>query len=489
MRNRKLNTKAVILGIVYAVLILPMAFSMFNSIPASDDFAFGSNTVSDNLLVNAAGYSAWNWMYHSGRWLIFFIQKIINPLNVHVHLGRAYGIYMIVLFMLIFFMMHYSLKVIFAKVIDRTKVSLDIVVCVVISILYTTYYYVEAFNWYVGATAYALPMGLLLLSIAYAIRFEDTAEKKFYVGTILAGLIPATNEFFDVPIGVLYLYVAFYMYSDNLKDRNRLINRLIPLGIFILGGISVVFAPGNFVRQAVYDIEPNVFTATKQIIIDFIFRLKDIIVYHPLAVILLFALIVFGFKSGAANERNNIVITMVVTFVVIFGMVFPYVYGRAMTTTYLDVRMQYLFDYFLLIGMSIGCIQLGRIIRTHETLQSNIFIKTGICVILILYLVFSVLMRRGYQNIVQIGILQSTDLISESYEFWDDIISEIEASKDSDVVITRESEPTWSPYFLYMGIIEEDTYDVSKDTVYDSRLIMPNVYYGKDSIRIEYTED
>ena len=68
--------------IIYVILILPMAFSMYNSVPACDDFSFGSETISDNRLLNAIGYSVWNWQNHSGRWLTFFLQNLINPLNI-----------------------------------------------------------------------------------------------------------------------------------------------------------------------------------------------------------------------------------------------------------------------------------------------------------------------------------------------------------------------------------------------------------------------
>ena len=51
------------------------------------------------------------------------------------------------------------------------------------------------------------------------------------------------------------------------------------------------------------------------------------------------------------------------------------------------------------------------------------------------------------------------------------------------MVITREEEPAWSPYFLYVGLVEEDVYDLPLDTVFSNDIIMPNVYDKKDSIR------
>ncbi len=128
---------------------------------------------------------------------------------MQMHLGRIYGLWMIVVFLLVFFLINYSLKVILGKLVDVKKVNVDVVTFFILAVLYTTYYYSETYNWYIGATAYAVPFGLLLLTLAYTIRYEETGQKKYYYGLIISGLIPATNEFLDVPIGLLYLYIVF----------------------------------------------------------------------------------------------------------------------------------------------------------------------------------------------------------------------------------------------------------------------------------------
>ncbi|SCZ78632.1 hypothetical protein [Pseudobutyrivibrio xylanivorans] len=467
----------------YAFLVAPMFFCMLNAVPASDDFAFGSRTLSQNLFVDAVKYSWWNWLYHSGRWLTFFFQKLINPLNTHAHLGRFYGIWMICVFMIGFFVIKYSLTVVLNSLFDKTKLNTNVVVFFIMTVLLSTYYYSEAYNWYIGATAYAIPLSLLMLSVAYAIRYEETHLTRYYVGLILAGLIPATNEFLDIPIGLLYVYVVFLVFPKTFEDKKQIINRCIPLILFIICGITVVFAPGNFVRQGGYDVQPNFMMATKQIIIDMLVRLKDIVAHHPFTLINWIVLVYLGIKAGTLRERNNIVITIIITFLSTFGAVFPYVYGRAFDTTYLDVRMQYIFDYMILIGVCIGCIRFGIFLATRFNVgcTRNVQIATRVVIVAVAVLMLGV--RGGYSNIAQIGIIRNSGLIKESYIYWDNVIEEIENSNETDVVINRDNEPSWSPYFLFMGLIEEDVYDESLDTVYSSRVILPNVYYHKNSIK------
>ncbi|QFJ53951.1 DUF6056 family protein [Pseudobutyrivibrio xylanivorans] len=477
--NKSLSEKIVncVMGILYVVMIIPMAFSMYNSVPACDDFSFGTRSISDNLLVDAAGYSLWSWKYHSGRWLTFFFQKLINPLNIQRHMGRFYGICDIIVFLIVFAVILYTFRVLLNRLLKLEGTLLNVAIFLIVAVCFTTFYYSEAYNWYIGATAYTVPFACFLLTLTFAVRYEETLQKKFYVGTILAGLIPATNEFFDVPLGVLYLYVVFYVCRCDYKNKKTLINRLIPLIVFMIGGITTVFAPGNFARQDTYEIEPSVPMAVKQIVIDIVVRVKDVVFYHPVAVLLFMGLIILGFKAGHASfkDGNNIILTAVMTFITVFGAVFPYVYGRAMTTTYLDVRMQYLFDYLLFIGIGIGCIRLGRLFRNGKVVIG----LAALCVLATAAFV----VRGGTKPVIQTDIISKRDLITQSYDYWNGVILEIENSAEDDVVITRTEEPAWSPYFLYMGLVEEDSYDLPLDSIFVDGTIMPNVYYQKKSIK------
>lgn len=485
MNNRKKSNIVirVLMIAVYIAMIIPMVYSMWNSVPACDDFAFGAKSISDNLLLNALGFSGFCWIDHSGRWLTYFLQTLINPMNSHNHLGHLYGVWMIALFFLTFAIMYYSLRIILGKILEIDGMYLDLVLFLIFAVLFTTFYYVEVFNWYIGGTAYALPLSLLMLTLVYLIRYEETGMNKYYWGIIIAGIIPATNEIFDVPLGIMYLYILFIVFKNNLSDKKKIVKKLVPLFIFVLGGISVVFAPGNLLRQADYEVKPSAIVAAKQIVIDIIVRLKDVLLYHPLFVILMVCIFVVGIKSGKSISKNNILITMVITFISIFGSIFPYVYGRGMTTTYLDVRVQYLFDYMLFIGVAIGCFRLGRIlsVKCSHMLQG----RTGIiiCSAMIVVAIAALSYNGGYKKIIQIDILDKKQLIADSYKYWDDIILEIENSADTDIVIERDEEPMWTPYFLYVGLVEEEIYNLPLDSVFSMDIIMPNVYYGKESIR------
>lgn len=483
----KENKIKVLLAVLYAAIIAPLVYSIYYSVPCADDFAFGSNTVSDNLFINAVGYSAWNWQHWTGRWLLFFLQKLINPMNAHVHLGHVYGAWMIVVFLLTLAIIGYCVKKLLSFILRDKTVLVSIATFIAMSLLLTCYYYCEVFNWYIGATAYAIPMALLLLTYTFMLDFSQTGSKRAYIGMIIAGILPATNEAFDVPLGMVYIYLIFIRPGFERKLTKENIKKLIPLLIYVVLGCSVVFSPGTAERRAYYGVQTSAVRGIVQLIIDLLVRVQDLIVDHPFAVLLLLNLVLIGLISNKAGDKpQNILTLIIVMAITIFGSLAPYVIGRGLTNTYIDTRMLYILDYLLEGSLGLLAIILGRWLayRFKMAIDAKEIIATIFALALFAYL--SLIQNYAYLDIVQIDILRNRSLITESYALWDGILAEIESSDDADVVIHRDHELTWSPYFLYSGISDGVVYDVSSDTIYDKEDIMPNVYYGKDSITLYY---
>ncbi len=467
-------------------MALPMCFSMYYSVPLGDDFAFGANTVSNNLIVNAAGYAAWNWMNWSGRWLTFFIQKLTCPLNFHVHLGHVYGLIMIFLFIIFTAILVYSIYNILLFILDRNERLSKNATFLTVAVLFTTNYYSEVFNWYIGATAYALPMMLMLFTFVYILKLHDTGDKKYYRGMIIAGIYPAANEMFDVPLGIFYLYALV----KNCKKKNEKIftvKNMLPLAVYVVLGMSNVFAPGNRGRQGYYQVESSLIKGLVYTTLDIVVRLQDVFVDHPLAVILFMLLILVGILSNKNHKKEEGFIAIIIAMAIaVFGCLFPYVYARAFTSTYIDVRMEYVVEYLALMSIAVLCLKLGRWLAYKFELALTAANKLAIFAAIIMFAYVSLVQSYTYLKVTQIDILRNKGLITESYALWDGILTEIENSTEDDVVIHRENELNWTPYFLYTGLTNGDVFSVSPDTIYDKDYIMPNVYYGKNSIQLIY---
>ncbi len=483
------NKRNIIQIIAYLIIGLPMCYAIWYSVPASDDFAFGVSNISDNPFANAWGYVVYNYFYHSGRWLTFFIQKLINPLNLGVHLGHGYGVYMIVLFIITSAILIYALMVIWDHLVGKEMAGLATLLSV--ALFYTTNYYSEIFNWYVGGTAYALPLALAFLSVALTLRYTDTHDKRYYIGLIAAGIIPATNEFLDIPLGIAYLFIAFYLdrafltASDKNEKTKLFIRQALPLVIFILCGMSVVLAPGNFVRQSTYEAKGSLASGIIQTIIDILVRCKELIFTHSWSLIILAGIFLIGFfakKDKPVSLKIGIFLMITMT-IATFGCLFPYVYGRAFTTSYVDVRMEYVVELLMELTLAILVFLIGQLLGQ---LFASLKVAYVLAALVVLGALALMVRAHSFTSIVQIDIMRHSALLQESYSLWDGVITEIEESTDDDVVIHRGSEPDWSPYFLYMGLTDGDTYAVAMDEIYSVESIMPNVYYGKRSITLYF---
>ena len=486
--------KKITILVAYLIIMLPMMYCIYYSVPACDDFAAAYRLNGKGLWAQALDRTVSMWWTWGGRWLTQFFQVIINPLNSHEHLGHKYGIYMIVLFIITTVVLVYSIRVFVERLMkQRNTVWVSVITFITVTIFFTTYYYSECYNWFVGAMVYTVAMPLGLLAIAAMIRYADGIGNSTvnYVIMIVAAIFPATIEWCDPPLGLAYVYFIYYCsWKERVQESWALkIKHAVPLLIYIVLGISNVFAPGNFVRREYYDLHNSAVSSCKQFVIDTIVRLQDMIVEHPFAVLLFLVLIAIGVVSNAEKKKPEHFIDFIVFMVLITtGSVLPYIYARGFTDTYLDIRVQYVHDFCLELAIAFVCVKFGQWLRYK--LNMDIVAKdiVGIVAVLALFSYVSILQNYAYLNITPVAILRNAGLIKESYAFWDDVLLEIENSDEDTVVIHREKAPDWSWYFYGTGMVEGEVYAVPFDKVYDEEFIMPNVYYGKKSIEIKYGE-
>lgn len=491
MNILKKNMKKIIECIGYFVIFAPMMFCIYYAVPASDDFAAAARVNGGNIFSQSVyrGFSMWaDW---GGRWLSQIVQMLINPLNSHQHLGHKYGIYMIVVFLITTILTIYGLKAIVRRVLGKNDKFVNTVTFLIILLLYSTYYYSECFNFYVGAMVYPIPVSLAFVTIAAMIYYNDRPEKKtkYYWIMVVAGIFPATIETCDVLLGITYLYYIYYLnWNERKSESLKLkIKHAFPLLLYIALGVSCVLSPGNFARREYYNLESSFVRSFIQTVIDIVIRVQDLLVDHPFAVIILILFIVIGIVSNKEFKKPVRVIETAILFIIItFGAMLPYIYGRDFRNTYLDIRMEYILDYCIEIGFAFMCIYLGQWLAYKFEISLSGKEKVGVTAALLMFVYVTLIQNYAYLNIVQIDILRNKGLIQESYAFWDGVMLEIENSEDDDVVIYRDKILPWSRYCFEMGLTDGDTYSVDPSIVYDKEYIMPNVYYGKKSITLYY---
>ncbi len=476
----------------YALLMLPMCYSIYYSVPASDDFAAAIRRNGQNIIAQSARHGFGMWATWGGRWLSQFFQTLINPLNSHEHIGHKYGIYMIVVFIITTIAIIYGMRVIYLRVVGAGKEKLaDALVFLTFAVLFTTKYYSECYNWFVGAMVYTIPVAFLFIAIASMIKYADNGatSNKHYAIMILAAIFPATIELYDVALGMTYLYYIYWNHrEERLAESTRLkIKNILPLVLYVILGVTNVFAPGNTIRREYYQLELSVKRSFIQYVVDVVLRVQSLIIEHPFLLFILAIVVVLGIVSNKEHVKTKGFLATIIMFgSVTTGSLFPYIYSRAFTTTYLDIRMEYILDYCLQMCFVMLALHLGRFLAFKYELTLTKQKLVAITSMLVMFVYITLIQNYGYMKLVQYEIFKNKGLIQYSYAFWDGVITEIENSPEDNVVIHRDEEPTWTWYFFPLGLVEGDVFNVDYNKIYDENLIMPNVYYEKESIEIIY---
>lgn len=479
-----------IFGAMYLLLFIPYFYSMYYAVPASDDFAMtlgrdGYSSVFSELIACIQFF----WTKRGGTIIGFIVEVLINPLNAHKHLGHIYGIYMIMAFLLCFFVIMYGVKTIVRYTIassEKADLWADVITFLTAFMLLENYYYVETYNWYVGMIAYPFAMSCLFLTFAFIIKFSQTGAKKYYIGMIATGIIAANTTALDVPLGIFFLYIVFLKkgFTPHLKS---IFKRYLLLLIYILVGVLTLAAPGNYARQSQYTETVSVLASIRLSVLDVSYFGALIIKTRPVTLIVMALLVLIGIalSTSLKHKPANIFLYAIAMLLVCTGCILPYVYGRGMSQTYLDVRMQYVLDYFIEIGICIGCVILGQWLGYLLKLDFRKRFKLMFTVVCVIGAAVLIVTGR-VKNTITYEVINAHEDIKNSYNFWNGILTEIENSSDEVVVVNRDYSVPWNKYFLYSGMEPGVEYAVDLDTFYDSEYILPNVYYKKNSIIVNY---
>ena len=99
----------------------------------------------------------------------------------------------------------------------------------------------------------------------------------------------------------------YFCHWDERKNEPlaKKIKNIIPLIIYIGFGMSTVFAPGNVIRTAYYQLELSVTGSLKQYVIDVMLRFYSLFTEHPLLILVLLILMVIGAVSNQEERKNK----------------------------------------------------------------------------------------------------------------------------------------------------------------------------------------
>lgn len=491
--TKKISIKDILvkvsLIIGYIWLLRPYIYSVYYSMPANDDFALGINWWGHTIIGEAFIRAGWNYMHWFGQSGIFavIIQVLFNPLYWFNDRGHSFGICMIFVFLFVLFGTLYSVRRLL-KLISNTsdKIVLDVFTFLTALLLLTSYYYSDVYNWWSGVPGYSLMMMLNIINFGNIVKYEKTHEKSDYIWMIVTGVITCTSLMNCVATGLFYI---LYVFINKYRSNDKLFKRVLPLCLYIISGILMVLAPGNYERKggsSKPEYLESIFVTLYRVKTRFMISWQT----RPWIVLLVFLILLIGIytKTDCKPKLYVILLGYVCTLVAAVGSVYPYVLGSNKTyESEFTPRVYFVEDYLVFIGFAILTFRLGQWIAIKFKLEINMYVLMSLSVIAILFnYIYCNMKQEEIGVLIPTDIMANAELIKESYDFWDDIIQEIVESSEKDIEISRDN-VDWCQYVYYTSLDDGASdwdWSGNEKIYYGGCNQCAAIFYGKDRIRV-----
>lgn len=491
--NKKLLITRIVLAVGYIALLAPFIYSVYYSMPANDDFAWAIDWWGQGRFLEMIHRVGYNYMYSFGNSGIFaiMIQVLFNPLYWFNNQGHSFGICMIVVFVLVFGGIIAAVRRLFKYFCETTdELHADVFTFLVTLLLFTSFYYSDVYNWWSGIPGYAFMFLMEVITMGNAAKYMQMRNQKLYIAMIITGMVACTSVMYCVTTGLFYVV---YVFLINRKDGDSFIKKAVPLVCYIITGVLMVIAPGIGTRMdSEQSSDATIVTAAQVTIYRVITRAKDAFLTKPWIGLLFLLIIILGCSMGVRKNARvpklvYIAIGLVGTFISAFGAVLLYVYGSNKSfDSEFTPRIYFVEDYIVFVGLAIVAFRLGQWIAVK--VKRELVGKAYYAVVAVVLVLGIANCYRGgvYQQMIPLDIMDKSEIIKESWYFWDEILDEVIAAAETegetaDVVIDRQN-VSWCQYSYYVSLDEIPREPLTDDARYGNCNQCASKYYGVRSI-------
>lgn len=246
---------AVFLTIVYALSLIPLLWISWYNYPSADDYTIGNNCrqvwINSHNLFKVIGVGIARAVDDWLHWMGYFTSNFLMAIPPNVFGERVYVITAWIMLGMLSLSTIYLLHNIFVKVFQADKYVSH---CVSMVMLFITVQCmvgrVEAFYWYSGAVNYMFlhGMSLFFYGLLIAIVYDKGRKRtvKLIAASLLGFLTGGGNQLTALNVAIILLTaIGCITYQKKWKKYRVL---AVPIGLFFLGFLLNVAAPGNWVR-------------------------------------------------------------------------------------------------------------------------------------------------------------------------------------------------------------------------------------------------
>ncbi|MCM1135705.1 MAG: DUF6056 family protein [Clostridium sp.] len=474
---------SVFFTVVYIVSLIPLLWIGWYNYPSADDYTIGNNSrqawVSSHNIFKVLGAGIARGIEDWLEWMGYFTSNILMAIPPNSFHERLYVITVWVMLAMLSFSTVYLLQTIFVKVFRADKYTGR---CAAVAMLFVTVQCmvgrVEAFYWYSGAANYMFVHGMslffygLLISAVYdkgkkrAVKLAGASFLGFFTG--------GGNQLTALNVAII-MVVAILLISYRKKWREYRAFA-IPIGLFFLGFVLNVAAPGNWVRaEGISGMNP-----IKAVMVSFYYCLDYCLgEWFSWPVLVLVVLLIPLFWHMAGETKFRFPCPLVVT-------LFGYCVVSAMMTPPLfavgnigAARLQALtFTMFILtltlcVGYAVGWLKKKTEVKKEEGFSINeIWCLMGGILFFAFGAILTVIPEPHYFTFSS----AVTDLADGSAKAYGDALGErLELYRSGEKNIIVEPLPS-QPELLYFSDIKEDSEDWENKGVCR--------FYGLESVKV-----
>ncbi len=495
---------AVVFTIIYVLSLIPLLWIGWYNYPSADDYSIGRECHQIWMGSHSIFQTLWKGVVRAAddwlNWMGYFTSNFLMAVPPSTFGVRGYVLTVWIMLGMLTASTLYLFHSILVKAFHADKYITHTIAVIVLFVSVQCMCpagRVEAFYWYSGAANYILVHGMSLFFLGLLLSaYYDKGKKRIWdltAASVLGFLTGGGNQMTALNVAIVVLTAAFIIaYRKNWK-RCRMLG--VPMGLFYLGFILNIAAPGNWVRAA----DASGLNPVKAILVSFYECLDRVIgEWTTWPVILLMIMLVPLFWHLAGNiafEYQYPVIVVLFGYCMVSAMMTPPLFavgnmeaGRLQALTYLM--------YILVLSLCVGYVTGWCRRKTDASIQSagrasgensvvsDVRFSANACLCLIvcvlLWLFGSVLMIMPEPYYFTFSAAAEDLLNGNAAAYAQEIENRIEIYNDNQGKTVVVDELASRPGLLFFSDIKEDPED------WENRAVAK--YYGIEAVIVDKRE-
>ena len=438
--KRKLaeNWKFIIGVVMIGILLLPMAYTIFFTLPSTDDFSVACNVHKNSIFMDSFRYANMRFTTWTGLWPYMFIETLINPLILFPLESYGIGVEMLLLFSAFMIALFMMIATAAKEILGETKrENIAAYILAFLFVFLNTNIYSEIYYWFVGSS-YMMAMTLGLVTITLTILYFYK-EKSSRISKILLCVIGALAcNFFQEAIlpGMIYmiLWICF-----SVREKKPVWKKSVPFWFMFVSEVIAVAAPGNYARHESFDSSLHIVDACVDACKIMLMIIKQMI-QQPFFI----ALLIFFVYVGLRHERNMkgkwVILSAALTIATLGLNAFPIALGYA-GADYFPNRLYFVLDLVFMVGMSVVSVCAGMYIRGtawYKSCGDNGQVRMYLIGFIFLLLYTTIIYGQNVSKLPWVRTLAETRNVKQIHDIWQECLIEIRDSENRQVVIEIE---------------------------------------------------